>query len=66
MDYSWKTHKGCYDAQSGEFTLAEGVMVEDGYVDRISYQVANKITYSRSVLETDFFNYVSDALKQGE
>lgn len=66
MDYSWKTDKGRYDAQRGEFTPAEGVTVEDGYVDRISSQVANKITYSRSVLETDFFNYVSDALKQGE
>lgn len=66
MDHSWKTDKGCYEAQTGVFTPAEGVTVEDGYVDRISSRVANKVTYSRSVLEADFFNYVSDALKQGE
>ncbi|MGN0976726.1 MAG: LTA synthase family protein [Faecousia sp.] len=65
-DHSWKTDKGRYDALTGVFTPAEGVTVEDGYKERISSLVSNKITYSRSVLETDFFNYVSDALKQGE
>ena len=59
-NYSWKTDKGTY--LSGVFTPAEGVQVEDGYADRISAIVRNKITYSKSVAEKDYFNYLAQEL----
>lgn len=63
QDHSWKTDKGTYDALKGEFTPAEGVgEVSEAYIDYISSLVANKITYSKSVQNYDYFNYVSDAL----
>ena len=56
-DYNWKTEKGCY--MGGKFTPAEGVEVEDDYVERISKIVQNKITYSRSVAKQDYFDYLA-------
>ena len=61
-DYSWKTDKGTYNAKTETFTPVEGIAVPDGYVEYISSQVANKITYSDSVLKTDYFNYLVKAL----
>lgn len=60
-DHTWVTEKGYYDAVTGKFTAKEGVTVEDGYVERIAALVANKITYSREVAATDYFNYVFKA-----
>ena len=59
-NYSWKTDKGTY--VSGKFTPAEGVEVEDGYAERISAIVKNKITYSKSVAEKDYFNILAKEL----
>ena len=59
-NYSWKTDKGAY--VSGVFTPAEGAEVSDSYVQTISAMVKNKITYSKSVAEKDYFNYVAEAL----
>ena len=56
-NFNWKTEKGAY--MNGKFTPAEGVEVEDGYVERISTIVQNKITYSRSVAKQDYFNYLA-------
>ena len=61
-DYSWKTDKGYYDAETKKFTPAEGQTVSEEYVAYISSQVANKITYSRSVQSLDYFNYLSREL----
>lgn len=61
-DYSWKTDKGTYNSSNRTFTPNEGVTVDDGYVDRISSQVKNKLTYSKSVQKEDYFNYVVKAL----
>jgi len=55
-DYSWITDKGTYD--DGVFTPREGVQVDEGYVNRIKSIVKNKITYSKSVVDTDYFDYV--------
>ena len=63
-NYSWKTDKGSYDAATGVFTPAEGAEVSEGYVEYISSIVSNKITFSRSVSSTDYFNYVSAALNR--
>ena len=64
QDYSWKTEKGIYVADTKKFTPNEGVEVEDGYVDRINAIVKNKIRYSRELAEVDYFDYVSAALKE--
>ena len=61
-DYSWKTDKGTFDIKTGEFTPNEGVTVPEGYVAYISSLVANKITYSDSVLKLDYFNYLAKEL----
>ncbi len=61
-DYSWITDKGTYNAVKGVFTPAEGAQVPEGYVDYITSLVANKITYSDSVLTLDYFNELSRAL----
>ena len=57
-DYSWKTDKGSF--MNGKFTAAEGVEVEEGYAERISAIVKNKISYSHSVAKNDYFNYLAD------
>lgn len=63
-DYTWKTDKGCYDSSKQKFTPNEGVEVEDGYADRIANIVYNKIYYSREVQNTDYFNYLSEAMAE--
>ena len=62
-DYSWKTDKGVYNSSTRTFTPNEGVTVEEGYVERISRQVSNHLTYSKAVQTQDYFNYVSAALQ---
>lgn len=62
-DSTWKTDKGLYDPGTGKFTPAEGVSVEDGYVERIKALVQNKIHYSWEVQQTDYFNYLSKAMQ---
>jgi len=65
-DYSWKTDKGSYNAKTGEFVPEEGAQVPEGYVEYISSLVANKITYSDSVMQTNYFNYLAKALESTE
>ena len=62
-DHSWKTEKGTYNFKTGTFTPAEGVEVDQSYVDYISSLVTNKITYSRSVQDVDYFKYLSRQLE---
>ena len=61
-EYSWKTDKGTYDSGSRAFTPAEGVEVDDSYVDRIKAIVSNKISYSREVQNLKYFQVLSDFL----
>lgn len=61
-DYTWITEKGNYNSATGKFTPKEGVEVEDGYVERISALVSNKIKYSREAASIDYFNYLSKEL----
>ena len=42
----------------------EGVEIPEGYVERISAQVSNKITYCRSVMQHNYFNYLTKLLKE--
>jgi lipoteichoic acid synthase len=66
LTYSWKTDKGFYNARTGEFTPAEGVEVEEGYVDAMTASVKNKVVYSRSVQYYNYFNVISKLLQPVE
>lgn len=65
-NHSWKTEKGTYNFKTKEFIPTEGVTVEEGYVEYISSLVQNKITYSRSVQDSDYFKYLSRQLAELE
>ncbi len=54
-DYSWVSDKGYYSTSYGTFTPNEGVTVTDDYVKRIKSIVANRITFSRGVLQNDYY-----------
>ena len=58
-NYSWKTDKGTYNRSKNTFTPVEGVTVENDYIDRINAIVANRITYSRSVSDKNFFGQLA-------
>lgn len=55
-DFNWITDKGTYC--NGTFTPREGVSVEEDYIQRIKATVKNKITFSQSVANTNYYNYV--------
>ncbi len=59
---SWKTDKGYYNAKQGLFTPAEGVEVEEGYVERIQSIVRNKITFCKSIQWYNYYNVISDLM----
>ena len=63
-DYTWKTDKGSYDSSNRTFTPAEGVEVDEAYVQRIKDIVYNKIYYSREVQNTDYFNYLTEVMAE--
>ena len=58
-DFDWITDKGSYEFGTNSFTPAEGVEVEEGYVERINAIVKNKISFSKSVQSTNYYNYLS-------
>ena len=58
---SWKTTQGIYDASTKKFTPAEGAEVADDYVANTTAIVANKIKYSKSVAN---YNYYNEVVKQ--
>jgi len=60
---SWKTDKGSYLASEGTFTPCEGVAVDDSYVEQINAIVRNKVKYSKSTSNYNYFNYVYQALQ---
>ena len=63
-DYTWKTDKGSFDVSKNTFTPAEGVEVDESYVERISNIVFNKIYYSREVQKVDYFDYLVEAMQE--
>lgn len=59
LGYDFKTDKGTYIAAKGKFTEAPGVAeVSKEYISRIQTIVRNKITYSKAVLNEDYFRYL--------
>lgn len=53
--YSWVTDKGKYDASEQTFYPNDGVEVDDTYITRISRIVANKLNFSRQVVDNDYY-----------
>lgn len=60
-NYSWITDKGMFNHSTGEFTPAEGVTVDDGYVKFISAIVKQKVQMSLNVLESDYYGKLYNA-----
>lgn len=54
-DYSWVTELGTYNASNHKFTPYEGAEIPEGYVERISAIVTNKVKFSRIIQTTNFF-----------
>ena len=61
-DYNWITDKGTYD--DGIFTPRDGVQVDDTYVSRINSIVKNKITFSKGVVNVDYYDHVLEYLEE--
>ena len=59
LGYDWKTEKGTYFAGRGKFIPAkEGQEVSEEYIENMKTIVKNKITYSKSVLQQDYFRHI--------
>lgn len=58
-DHSWITDKGSYNSRKNLFTPRGEEPVDEEYVERINAVVSNKITFSRSVIDKNFFNYLA-------
>lgn len=59
LGYDWKTDKGTYLAGRGKFIPThEGEEVSEDYIETMKNIVANKITYSKSVLQKDYFRHL--------
>lgn len=57
LGYEWKTDKGMYSR--GKFSPSDPTEeIPDGYVSRINNIVKNKITYSKGVLNQDYFRHL--------
>jgi len=62
--YSWKTDKGSYDTVTKTFTPAEGVTVEEGYVEAIQAIVSNRMTFSRMVQKNNYYDILQRILQE--
>ena len=63
---SWKTTQGVYDASKKQFTPAEGVEANDDYVSYISSLVSNKIKFSKSVANYNYYNEIVELLNPAD
>ncbi len=52
---SFVTEKGRYDASTGEFKPSEGETVDDDYIDQIKTMVSNKVSFSKQVVQNDYY-----------
>ena len=60
--HCWLTDKGSFDISTGVFTPREGVTVDEGYVERMKAEVANRITFSKAVQEYRYYTAILKAL----
>ena len=61
-DYSWMTELGSYTASNRKFTPVEGAEIPEGYVDRITSIVTNKVKFSRMVQNSPLFVKLQEEL----
>ena len=62
LGYDWKTDKGTYLAGRGKFIPArEGEEVSEEYIEKMKTMIGNKITYSKSVLQQDYFRHLFES-----
>ncbi len=54
-DYSFLTEKGWYNADTDEFVSTTDEEVTDEYIDEIKTLVANKIAFSKAVVDYDYY-----------
>ena len=62
---SWITDKAMYDSRTGKATaLIEDEEVSAEYIQSINQQVANKFTFSKYILDYDYYGYLfKDAIE---
>ena len=59
MEYDWKTDKGAYIYSEDRFIpSAEGIEVDEPYIDRITTIVGNKLHMCSLLLNNDYFGYL--------
>ncbi|MCF0113896.1 MAG: LTA synthase family protein, partial [Erysipelotrichaceae bacterium] len=58
LGYEWKTDLGSFTSSKGFVPVSEEVEIPEGYVERIKTIVKNKISYSKAVLQKDYFRHV--------
>ena len=64
-NYSWVTELGKYDSSKKVFTpFVDESQIPEGYVERISAIVRNKVNFSRSVQNCKFYTAIQSALNQ--
>ena len=61
-DYNWVTEKGTYC--DGKFTPRDGQEADADYIKRINTIVKNKITFSKSVVDMNYYDYVLKYLSE--
>lgn len=66
IDGFWKTDLGSYNGYTGQFTLAEGVEIEDvdAYIKSIRSVIKNKLTYAQAVAYYNYFDYINAELER--
>ena len=61
-DYNWVTEKGTYC--DGVFTPRAGQEADEDYIARINSIVKNKITFSKSVVDMNYYDHVLNYLEK--
>lgn len=57
-DRSWVTDKGTYLANGGKFTSKNNDPLEEGYISKINYRVANSFTVSNSIIKYNIYESI--------
>ncbi len=59
-DCSWKSALGFYDASRGTFTPDGDSSASDSYISRLKQVAAAKVSYSRALLNCDFYGFLNE------
>lgn len=53
--YSWMTKQGKYDASTGKYYPNDGYKKDKKYIEKMNQIVANKLKFSKEVVESDYY-----------